>query len=184
MTQALLLIDIQNDYFPGGAMTLEGMDAAAANARAALDAHRAKGLPIVHVQHLSVRPGATFFVPGTKGAEINDVVRSAPGEPVVQKNFPNSFRGTPLESMLREKGVDALLIAGAMSHMCIDATTRAAFDLGFACTVLDDACATRDLAFKGKPVPAAAVHASFMAALAVPYAKVVSTADVLATLQG
>jgi nicotinamidase-related amidase len=183
MTQALLLVDIQNDYFPGGAMALDGMDAAASNARAALAAFRAKGLPIVHVQHLSVRPGATFFVPGTKGAEINESVRPAPGEPVVQKNFPNSFRATPLEAMLREKGIDSLLIAGAMSHMCIDATTRAAFDLGFACTVLDDACATRDLAFKGKPVPAAAIHASFMAALAAPYAKVVPTADALAALK-
>ncbi|MCU0804074.1 MAG: cysteine hydrolase [Burkholderiales bacterium] len=183
MTQALLLVDIQNDYFEAGAMALEGMDAAAANARAALDAFRAKGLPVIHVQHLSVRPGATFFVPGTRGVEINDAVRPASGEPVVQKNFPNAFRGTPLEAIVREKGVDSLLIAGAMSHMCIDATTRAAFDLGFACTVLDDACATRALAFKGQPVPAAAVHASFMAALAVPYAKVVPTAEALATLE-
>ncbi|MCX7890755.1 MAG: cysteine hydrolase [Burkholderiales bacterium] len=182
MNPALVLVDIQNDYFAGGAMALEGMDTAAANAARALAAFRAKGLPLVHVQHLSVRPGATFFVPGTNGVEISETVRPGPGEPVVQKNFPNAFRGTGLEAMLRDRGADALVIAGAMSHMCIDATTRAAFDLGFACTVLDDACATRALAFRGATVPAAMVHAAFMAALAVPYAKVTGTAQALADL--
>ncbi len=182
MKPALVLIDIQNDYFAGGAMALEGMDTAAANAARALAAFRANGLAVVHVQHLSVRPGATFFIPGTKGVEINEAVLPATGEPVVQKNFPNAFRGTGLEATLRGRGTDALVIAGAMSHMCIDATTRAAFDLGFACTVLDDACATRALAFRGETVPAAMVHAAFMAALAVPYAKVVPTAEAVAAL--
>ena len=63
---ALLIIDIQNDYFPGGAMELEGADAGAAKAAAALARFREQGLPVIHVRHLSVRPGSTFFLPGTR----------------------------------------------------------------------------------------------------------------------
>jgi nicotinamidase-related amidase len=179
MTTALVLVDIQNDYFPGGSMALEGMDAAAANAAKLLAAFRERQAPVVHVRHLSVRPGATFFVPGTPGAEIHASVRPAAGEPVVEKNFPNGFRGTDLAERLRAAGADSLVIAGAMSHMCIDATTRAAFDLGFKCTVAEDACATRALEFAGRTVAARDVHAAFMAALAVPYARIASTVEVL-----
>lgn len=178
--QALLLVDLQNDYFPGGALPLEGIEAAAANARVALDAFRSRRLPVVHVQHLSVRSGATFFLPGTPGCEIHATLAPAAGEPVVQKHFPNAFRGTALEALLRDQAVDSLLIAGAMSHMCVDATVRAAFDLGFACTVLADACATRALEWQGRTVPAADVHAAFMAALRVPYANVTTTSAALA----
>ena len=177
MSTALILVDIQNDYFPGGSMALEGMEQAADNAARLLARFREQGAPLFHVQHLSVRPGATFFLPDTPGAGHNPRVAPAAGEPVITKHFPNAFRDTTLLESLREAGVDDVLIAGAMSHMCIDATTRAAFDLGFGCTVAADACATRDLVFQGETVPAAQVHASFMAALAVPYARVVSTAE-------
>jgi nicotinamidase-related amidase len=180
MTTALVLVDIQNDYFPRGSMALEGMDAAAANAAKLLAAFREQRFPVFHVRHLSVRPGATFFVPGTPGAEIHASVRPAAGEPVVEKNFPNSFRGTDLLERLRAAGADTVVIAGAMSHMCIDATTRAAFDLGFKCTVAEDACATRALEFAGRTLPARDVHAAFMAALAVPYARISSTGEILA----
>jgi len=182
MTTALLLVDVQNDYFAGGAMPLEEMDRAAARAAGLLAAFRGRGLPVFHVRHLSVRPGATFFVPGTPGAEIHASVAPRAGEPVVEKNFPNSFRGTDLESRLRAAGVGALVIAGAMSHMCIDATTRAAFDQGFKCTVAEDACATRALEFAGRRLPAQDVHAAFMAALAVPYARIAPADACVASL--
>ncbi|MFO1362252.1 MAG: cysteine hydrolase family protein [Burkholderiales bacterium] len=180
MTTALVLVDIQNDYFPDGNMALEGMDVAAENAARLLAAFRGRGAPVLHVRHLSVRPGATFFVPGTPGADLHASVRPAAGEPVVEKNFPNGFRGTDLLERLRAAGADALVIAGAMSHMCIDATTRAAFDLGFRCSVAADACATRALEYAGRTIPARDVHAAFMAALAVPYARIASSADILA----
>ncbi len=178
MTRALVLVDIQNDYFPGGLMELDQMERAADNAARLLASFRARRAPVFHVRHLSTRPGATFFLPGTDGAEINDRVLPATGEPVVQKHFPNAFRDTDLLDALRASGVAELVIAGAMTHMCIDATTRAAFDLGFDCTVAADACATRDLVFNEKPIPAGQVHAAFMAALAVPYAKVLDTARI------
>jgi nicotinamidase-related amidase len=173
----LVLVDIQNDYFPGGNMELVSMDAAARSASKLLGTFRENGDPIYHVQHVSTRPGATFFVPGTEGVETHTSVAPHEGEAKIQKNFPNSFRETPLLEMLHGDSVEHLVICGAMSHMCIDATTRAAFDFGFSCTVVSDACATRDLQFQGETVAAKDVHAAFMAALAVPYARVVTTSE-------
>ncbi len=179
MKNCLILVDFQNDYFPGGNMELVGIEAAAANARILLHEFRMAESPVIHIQHISARPGATFFLPETEGAKINRMVTPQDGEIVVVKNFPNSFRGTALLEILNKEKPDNLVICGAMSHMCIDATTRAAFDFGFNCIVAADACATKDLIFQGKSIKASEVHASFMAALAVPYAKVLSTADLV-----
>jgi nicotinamidase-related amidase len=99
---------------------------------------------------------------------------------VIRKHFPNSFHQTPLLEALQAGGVDHAVIVGAMSHMCIDATTRAAYDLGLRCTLVHDACATRDLEFQGRKVRADEVHASFMAALGWWYASLTSTADFVA----
>jgi nicotinamidase-related amidase len=179
MKQGLLLIDIQNDYFPDGAMPLVGMGAAAERADALLRRFRENKAPVYHVQHISIRPGATFFLPETRGAEIYSGVRPMPTEHVFIKHFPNSFRETTLSEQLGEDAIEHLVICGAMSHMCVDATVRAAFDLGFRCTVVEDACATRDLEFQGRKVAAQDVHAAFMAALAVPYAEIVSAQSFL-----
>jgi nicotinamidase-related amidase len=183
MKTGLVIVDIQNDYFTGGNMELVGMESAAAKASELLARFRSDGLPVYHVQHLSVRPGATFFLPNTAGAEIHEAVKPKPDEPLVQKHFPNAFRETTLLEAVRKEDVEHLVICGAMSHMCIDATTRAAFDLGFKCTVIEDACATRDLAFHKERVLAKDVHAAFMAALSVPYASIVTAKDYKASMQ-
>jgi len=172
---ALLIIDIQNDYFPGGAMELEGSDAAGANAGKVLETFRKDGSPVFHVRHLSVRPGSTFFLPGTKGADIHGSVAPASGEVVVEKNFPNAFRNTSLEENLKGRGIKNLVVAGMMTHMCVDATVRHAADLGYKVTLLGDACATRAQAYAGEKVPAKQVHAAFLAALNGFYAKVIPT---------
>ena len=172
---ALVIIDIQNDYFPGGAMQLEGSDAAAANAAKALESFREDKMPVIHVRHLSVRPGATFFLPGTRGAEIHASVQPAPGETVIEKNFPNSFRNTGLKELLEQKTIKNLVVAGMMTHMCVDASVRHAADLGYKVTLLGDACATRAQTYGGETVPARQVHAAFLAALNGFYAKVVNT---------
>jgi nicotinamidase-related amidase len=181
MKTALLLVDIQNDYFPGGAMELAGMDEAAATAGRLLTACRGRNFPIFHMQHLALRPGASFFLPGSVGAEIHPHVQPLPGEIVLQKHFPNSFRETDLLELLQKAGIEELVIGGAMSHMCIDATTRAAADLGFRCLVVHDACASRDLVFGGTVIPAAQVHGAFMAALSPLYARVLSLEELLQT---
>ena len=173
--RALVIIDIQNDYFPGGKMELEGADAAAANAGKALARFRKEGVPVIHVRHLSVRPGSTFFIPGTAGAEIHAAVKPQAGEKVIEKNFPNSFRGTELERVLKDAGVKELVVAGMMTHMCVDASVRQAADLGYKVTLLGDACATRAQSFAGETVPARQVHAAFLAALNGFYAKVLPT---------
>jgi nicotinamidase-related amidase len=182
MTQALLLVDLQNDYFPGGAMELIGSPGAVAQAASLLHAWRRSGRPVVHIQHLATRPGATFFLPGTEGAALHPLVAPLPGEPVFEKHHPNSFRDTPLLEHLRGQGLTQLVLAGMMTHMCIDTTVRAAADLGFQCSVAQDACATRDLAWGGATVPAAHVQAAFLAALHGTFAQVLSVADLCAGL--
>lgn len=177
MNECLILIDLQNDYFPGGNMELVGTEKAAVNAQLLLRKFRKANLPIIHIQHLSTRPGATFFLPETHGAGINKMVAPQENEIVVIKNYPNSFRETELRNILQEAKITDLVIGGAMSHMCIDATTRSAFDLGFNCVVAEDACATRDLIFQGKTIKAADVHGAFMAALSAPYATVLTTKE-------
>ena len=178
MNQALLLIDIQNDYFSGGAMELVGSPEAGAQAGKLLRAFRGKALPIIHLQHFSTRPGATFFLPHTKGVEIHDSVAPSQQEIVIQKNFPNGFRETPLCDYLREHSIGQLVIGGMMTHMCIDSTTRAAADLGFECFLAQDACATKALFFGGVTLPAESVQAAFLAALNGLFAKVQSVAEV------
>jgi nicotinamidase-related amidase len=177
MGRGLLVIDIQRDYFPGGAHPLVGPEAAAEKARLVLDRFRGEGLPIVHMQHVWDEPDATFMRPGTDGIEIHPLVAPDDREPVLQKTEPNSFVGTPLESELRARDVDDLVIVGMMTSMCVDSTTRAAADLGFSATVVHDACAAPDLEFGGETVPGATVHAAFIAALAEAYATVVGATD-------
>ena len=176
---ALLLIDIQNDYFPCGRMELTGAEKAAANASEILQYFRNEQLPVIHIAHESVREGATFFLPETVGQRIHTLVQPLEGETVITKNFPNSFLKTPLLETLQRRGITQLVIAGMMTHMCVDATTRAAKDLGFACTLIHDATATRDLTFAGDLVPAAHVQTAFIAALGFICDTVIDTGGII-----
>ena len=180
--KALLLIDIQNDYFPGGRMELEGSEEAGRAAGTLLAAFRERGLPVFHVRHISTRPDAGFFLPDTEGSLIHRSVEPLEGEPVVIKHFPNSFRETTLLGLLRERGISELVVAGMMTHMCVDTTVRAACDLGFACTLAHDACAGRALSFAGRTVSARDVHTAYMAALNRIFARVADAAAVCAEL--
>jgi nicotinamidase-related amidase len=179
MTTALVIVDIQNDYFPGGRNPLDRPEAAAAKARELLDAFRAGGRPLVHIQHVWDAPDAAFMAPGTHGVEIHDAVRPESGETVIQKAHPNSFLDTSLERHLRDASVDSVVVCGMMTSMCVDATVRAAVDLGFEATVVHDACATMALEFGGRSVAAPDVHAAFIAAMGDGYA-VVASADEIA----
>lgn len=179
MSTALLLIDIQNDYFPGGRMELFGSIEAAGSATRLLSAFRKMSWPVYHVQHFSTRPTATFFLPDSAGVEIHSSVMPQPNEPIISKHFPNSFRETDLLEQLRTNGITQLLICGMMTSMCVDATVRAAFDLGFECTIAQDACATKDLTFDSLTVPALQVHAAFLAALGSVYATIRTTDAIL-----
>ncbi len=183
MKTALLIIDIQKDYFPGGRMELVRPLEAAKKAYQLLQCFREHNGHHVHIQHVAKSPSATFFIPGTDGTDIHDSVAHFEGEPLVVKHYPNSFRETNLLEMLKGWGVERVVICGMMSHMCVDATARAAADFGFQVIVAEDACATRDLQFGDTVVPADHVHKAFMAALK-SYGQVMTAEQVIVHLAG
>ena len=182
MKTALVLVDIQNDYFPGGQMEVEGSIEASLRAQELLSAFRKMGLPPVHVQHLATRPGATFFLPNTNGVKIHERVHPLEREVIFQKHYPNSFRDTGLLAYLQSEQIKRVVVCGMMTHMCVDATTRAAFDYGFECLVAEDACAAITLIHKGQSIPAQHVHLAFLAALNNVYAKVLNTDEIISQL--
>jgi nicotinamidase-related amidase len=177
MARALLLVDIQRDYFPGGAYPLPGADAAADVAASLLAGFRVRGEPVVHVQHVWDAPDAAFFKPATPGVEHDPRVAPTGDEPVVVKDHPNAFFGTDLEERLRASGIDELVVAGMMTSMCVDASVRAGAELGFTLAVVGDGCAAPDLEHAGTKVPAAHVHAAFLAALGSGYASVIDASE-------
>ncbi|AIG03268.1 isochorismatase family protein [Pseudomonas fluorescens] len=177
--QALILIDIQNDYFPLGKWPLAGVEAAADKAQQLLKAFRQAGDAVVHVRHEFTSDDAPFFTPGSEGAHLHPKVLNEDDEPVVLKHFVNAFRQTNLREVLEQRSITDLVVVGSMSHMCIDAVVRAAADYGYTVTVIHDACATRDLEFNGKTIAAAQVHDAYMASLAFAYASVVSADEFL-----
>ena len=179
MRKALLIVDVQNDYFPGGKNRLVGPVEASLKAKELLEAFRKARSPVVHVRHISTRAGATYFLPDTPGSDFHDNVRPIPGETIIIKHFPNSFRETELAGTLEREGVEGLVVCGMMTHMCIDSTVRAAFDRGFECIVAGDACATKDLVFGDMTIPAPFVHSSFLAALNGMFAKVVTAEEAI-----
>lgn len=175
--RAVLVVDLQCEYFAGGKLPLNNIDKAATNATGVIEKARSNGDLLVHIHHESQSPDAPVFTPGSEGVNIHESVKPWGEEPVILKNYPNSFRETPLKDMLDAKGIEEVVVIGAMSHMCIEATSRAAADFGYQVSVLEDACATMDLEFNGINVPAAKVHATAMAALAFAYATVQTTND-------
>ena len=183
MSQALVLVDIQKDYFPRGRMEVVGGVEAAQAAERLLVHFREKNLPVFHIRHVSTRPGATFFLPNTEGVNFHEGVIPLPDEVVIEKHFPNSFRDTSLQEYLDSRGIKDLIICGMMSHMCIDATVRAAVDRGYGCTVAHDACATRSLVFNDIHIPAMHVHGAFMAALGAVYSKVLNVEEIIGKLK-
>ena len=179
MNTALILIDIQNDYFENGANPLVDSNNASLNAKQILDKFRADNAVIIHIQHIALRANATFFLPDTNGCRLHHNVEPIDGEKIIVKHYPNSFRETALLDYLKNKNITDLVICGMMTHMCVDATVRAAKDFGFNCTVIGDACATRDLEINGAMVKALQVHNSFLAALSGFYANVITTGEYL-----
>ena len=177
--RAIVVVDLQNEYWPSGKLPLAGIEEAATNAAKVIEKARSEGDIVIHVRHEFTNPDAPFFVPGTDGVEIHPVVRPVGAEAVVLKNYPNSFRETELKRMLDEQGVEEVVVVGAMSHMCIAATARAATDFGYNTVVVYDACATREVEFNGTTVPAAHVHSANMSALAFAYGKVIGTNEFL-----
>jgi nicotinamidase-related amidase len=181
MNTALLLIDIQKEYFPGGRRELVEPLKAAEKAYMLLQCFREHNGHHVHIQHVAIRPDATSFISGDRGTDIHDAAAHFEGEPIIQKHYPNSFRETNLLEMLRGWGIERVVICGMMTHMCVDATARAAADFGFQVLIAEDACATMDLKFGETLIPAEHVHKAFMAALK-SYGQVLTAEQVIVHL--
>ena len=177
---ALILVDIQNDYFEGGDWPVAKMQTVASNAALLLEQARQRGEMVVHIRHQMPSDAAPFFCPGSKGADIHASVAPIPDEAVIVKARPNSFAGTDLLNQLQSAGVESVVICGAMSQMCIDATTRAAVDHGFQVSIAEDACGAKEMSFGDINLTAEQIHAAFMAPLAMSYAKVLTTQELLA----
>lgn len=181
MKTALLIIDIQKDYFPGGKHPLVNPLEAAKNAYMLLQCFREHSGHHVHIQHISKKPDAAYFIPGDRGTDIHDAAAHFEGEPIVYKHEKNAFLNTELLELLKSWGIERVVICGMMTHLCVDATARAAYDLGFQVIVAEDACATRDLKYGDTTIPADLVQKSFLAALK-SYGKVMKSEEILALL--
>lgn len=174
---ALLIIDIQNDYFPGGNMALADPEAAANQTARLLGHFRKRNWPRFHIQHESVHPGANFMLPGTPGQAIHAAVAPQSEETVVTKHFPNAFQATPLHQALQQAGIGQLVVCGMMTHMCIDTSVRAAFELGYRVQLIGDATATRELRYGEREIAAQSVQSAFLAALHGVFADVLGADD-------
>jgi nicotinamidase-related amidase len=175
MNCALILIDIQNDYFPGGKHALHQPEQAAYRANQVLEYFRGSEIPVYHVRHVSIKPGASFFLPDSFGAEIHRSVTPQPSERIFTKHLPNAFYKTGLSEELLRRDITELVLCGMMSHMCVDSSVRAAYDFGFSVTLLEDACAEKALTWNGKTIPAETVHQTIMASLDGLFARVIRT---------
>lgn len=168
---ALLMIDLQNTYREG-LMRLSGVEPAIAEAQSLLVRARKAGIPIFHIRH-DAGPGSLYDVSARIGA-ISDEVAPEGDEAVITKSYPSSFVGTDLKERLERAGVKDVVLAGFMTHMCVNSTARSAFSHGFSPTVVAAATATRDLPNPdGSAVPAEALQAASLAALGDLFAVVV-----------
>ena len=165
---ALLIIDVQEFYFPGGRMQLENPETAGINAGLLLDAFRKQGFPVYHVRH--------NFEPG---GDIHPYVKPLPGETVISKDEVNAFLGTGLLDQLRRDSIEQLVICGMQTHMCVEAAVRAAHDYGFKCLLAADACATRAIQYEEHIISASNVHYSTLSTLQGTYARVLTTDAIL-----
>lgn len=172
---ALVLIDCQNTYREG-IMQLEGVEPALAECASLLKRARDAGTPVIHIQH-DAGPGSPYDTKAHIGS-IADVVAPLAGEKVITKAYPSSFEGTDLDAELKRLGVEDLVLAGFMTHVCVNSTARAAFNHGYRTTVVGNATATRALPNPlGGTVPAESLHTGALAALADIFAIVVPSGD-------
>ncbi len=171
----LLIIDVQNDYFIGGKNPLSGAEKAVENVAGLLSHFRKQNLPRIFMQHVSKQPGAGFFAIGTQGVEIYPSIQPETDEKVIQKQVPNSFHETGLYDYIKSLNIGRIVICGMMTHMCVDATVRAAKDLGFEVLVITDACATKDLKYGKELIKADQVQMAFLSAFSSYYAQITDT---------
>lgn len=175
---ALVIIDVQNDYFPQGKCELFQSEQALKVTKRLLKHFRERKLPIFYVQHISPEDAA-FFLPNTKGVQLHKEIEPLGSEYIIVKHTPNGFHETTLQEKLTSLSIKNLVMCGMMTHMCVDTTVRAAKDLGYLVTLISDACATKDLEWNGRKLPASLINDVYMASLNGRFATVMSSTDYL-----
>ena len=172
MNDVLIIIDVQNDYFPGGANELYKPLDAEKKIIQLIKESRNIGRPIVYIQHINP-PEDYFFLEGTYGVEISERIKPTENDKIVIKRYPNSFLETDLDRYLKSINAEELIICGMMTHMCVDTTVRAAMDYGYRVKLVADACATMDLTINGETIPAPIVQKAFLASLEGVFATII-----------
>ncbi|MBO4493701.1 MAG: cysteine hydrolase [Ruminococcus sp.] len=172
MKEALLVIDVQNDYFEGGACPLHEPKKAEERIIRLIAESRKTGRPVIYIKHIN-SDDEDLFNEGTYGCEISERIAPLPNDIVINKYCPNSFLGTELNDCLRSLGVEKLVVCGMMTHLCIDTTVRAAMDHGYEVALVADACATKDLELNGETIPAETVQKTYIASLSGVFAEII-----------
>lgn len=175
---ALLIIDVQNDYFAAGHMALHQPESALHHINQLEQHFRENQQPIIYIQHVQLDATRSFFIKDTEGVDLHAGLHITADSLIIEKHFPNSFFQTDLKQLLDHLNVGKLMITGMMTHMCVDATTRAAKELGYETTVVADATATRELVFEGQYIAAETVQQVLLATLQM-LSKVTNTQEVL-----
>ena len=168
---ALLIIDVQEFYFPGGQVPLEHPEKTSMEIKKVLDVFRDKNMKVIHIKHNA-----------GKNANIHPNVAPIEGEKVITKSEANSFNGTELGEYLSSKNITHIIVTGMQTHMCVEATTRAAYDMGYKCIVPEETATTRDLNYNNHTIKSKDVHYSTLSTLENSYAKVVKLGDLLKAL--
>ena len=176
MKTALLIIDVQNDYFPNGNCELFQSELALKEVKRLQNFFRKKELPVYFIQHISDKQ-ASFFVPDSFGAEIHNEISPMDGEKVFIKNRPSSFSNKDLQLELVSNHIEKLVVCGMMTHMCVDTTVRAAKNFGYHVTLISDACTTKSLDWKGETIPANVVQSVYMASLENAFADIMTSKE-------
>lgn len=161
---ALVIIDVQNDYFPKGLNPLYKSNEALKNVKKLLEHFRNQNQTIIHIRHISTSENAAFFKPNSQGSEIHSSLKPRENEAVVVKHWADSFYKTDLHEILKEKEIDRLVVCGMMSHHCVDTTVRSG-STQYDIILVHDACATKDLVFEDEVIEAEIVQKTFMASL-------------------
>lgn len=178
MSEALILIDIQNDYFPGGKNPLKNTEKTLNNILLLEEYFHKTNKPIFYIQHLS--NGSTpFFIPNTEGAKLSPKLSPKDSDEIIIKHEPNSFYNTNLGKKLIQYNINQLVICGWMTHMCLDTTVRQAYDYGYDITVISDGCTTKDLSLENEIISAEIVNNTFLSALNTKFSNVKSTKNYL-----
>jgi nicotinamidase-related amidase len=180
--QALLVIDVQNEYF-SGKLPVTYPPGSLANIAAAIDAANLHGIPVIVIQHTAARPDSPTFVKGSVGWQLHPEIAKRKYSELFQKSLPSSFAGTGLEAWLKEQGITTLVISGYMTQMCCDTTAREAFHRGYTVKFLSDATGTLDYRNDAGTVTAECLHKTILIVQRSRFSTVMTTAAWLQSLK-